>query len=405
MQNISDSSISFDEYKSKYEENKPNFPKNPLEIRENINQNFSITSSLITNTTFSEEISIIPLKEFISKNPQITVLSDLQSLYKNGLLLRISCKSMIILFISLVYFKEILENSFDKALEDLIKRLEFFKYQVCRQKQLKLIEIFKLLKPKTDTNSTINPSINAFHLFIHYILNEKVFREGIIDLMQEIIVDLILNSNFHHIIQNRKIELKRFILSLRNSKNEEEMLNDELKMLISKCFAINFNISYLNMKNGEIYKEKFMGDLSEKLNNSKENDVFSQGFLDFLVINKGNNDNLSYIVLKEQDYESFFFTKLPIFQINKTNSHENQMNLRRNKENCDKKSSSISQIYNEKSSKMSQIFNNDLINQKLFQRKLSIETMVSGFTIRKIQGLLGNLEENSKNLDKIAYLC
>ena len=445
MENISDEAISFQEYKSKWEESKRiSFIQEPNILKEKINYplSFSSNTSILDPNFSMDDITMISLHEFIDKY-RISPLSDFQNRYKNCVLLRISSKSMILLFISIVYFKGLIENFYkDRTFEDLIKRLEFFKYQVSRTKQLKLIENLKIIKSRIEANLLTN----ALHSLITFIISDKIFREGIIDLMQEIVVDLILNSNFHHIIQNRNIELKRFILQLRNSKTEEELLTDELKTLISKCFEINFNISHLNLQRNTLYKESFGSNnkIYDENVEGEYNDVFNQNFLDFLVLNQTsehfhqnsqnygngqiaqsmtqnqncnisqnnekNDKTISFVVLREQDYESYFLTKLTN---NSMNFQKNDSNLL-NKENFERKFSiNISNLS----------ANEFLCEPKILQspkeslRKRSMETRNigslnnffidnknKGVIARRMKSLIYNLEEDTKILERNAGL-
>lgn len=413
MESISDEAISFQEYKLKWEENKRfslrNLSEVPNVLQEKTNPpSFANLSNCPSR--FEEDTSMVTLEDFMRKNHS-NALSEFGSMYRECVLFRINSKSMILLFIALAYFKTLIDNFKDKTFEDLIKKLEFFKYQVNRAKQLKLIEVFKGLRNKIEANF---PS-NAFHSLITSLIKDKVFREGVIDLIQEIIVDLILNCNFHHIIQNRNIELKKFILQLRNSRNEEELLTEEMKTLISRCFLINFNISNLNLLKNSLVKESFTAKpqvYSEVMRNSREVDIWNQQAMDFLVVNNKENDrNISYVILRQQDYENFFLTKLNLpnsvqsaQELTFNNFIRNEGNLFGNKENFDRKMSINSSFVT-----------NDILGlegkgvhspKETIRKKQGVETksLVSSLTMKKLRNLMGNLEEDSKNLEKSANL-
>lgn len=405
MENISDETISFHEYKNKWEENKrlsfQNLPETSSILQEKFNSTFSssTTASHFEQFSKNEEISKITLQEFINKY-HVSPISDFQYQYKDCILLRFSSKSMILLFISILHFKRLFENLKNKIFEDLIKKLEFFKYQVSRVKQLKLIEIFKNLKNRIENNY----SASAFHSFINFLISDKVFREGVVELMQEIMVDLVLNSNFHHIIQNRNIELKRFILQLRNSKNEDELLTEEVKTLISKCFAVNFNISHLNISKNSISKESFVSKPKNYEENFQETDVFNQKFLDFIVLSQEKIEaNTSYVIMREQDYETFFLTKIYGYQANQADYQKKDSNLL-NKENFERKFSiNFSNISHEnKDSKGFQTPKESLKKKSIETRLITFGEKVSNFTLKKMQSLMVNLLEDSKNLERLA---
>jgi len=413
MENISDETISFQEYKAKWQENKRLSFQLALSETANILQekanppsfsNFSNLSSSLSKP--EEDITMIPLEEFMRKY-QINSIGEFLSNYKKCVLFRINSKSMILLFISLAYFKTLIDNFKDKTFEDLIKKLEFFKFQVSRTRQLKLIEVFKALKAKIESNF---PS-NAFHSLINSLIRDKVFREGVIDLIQEIIVDLILNCNFHHIIQNRNIELKKFILQLRNSKNEEELLSEEMKTLISRCFLMNFNISYLDLQKNSLVKESFASkhQSQNEINmNIRDLDVWNQQILDFLVINNEKNEkNLSFIVLREIDYENYFLTKLT--------NNPNQEFLKKdstllNKENFDRKLSINSSFAISDplifglETKGHQSPKESIRKKSILEQQNNAKLLVSSLTIRKMRNLMVNLDEDSRIFEKNANL-
>lgn len=411
MENISDEAISFQEYKAKWEQNKRYPLQNISESNHNMRGNFSNASfnneknSNIMQSCH-EEFVMVPLEEFIQKHNAV-FLSEFQNKYDNCILFRIQSKSMIILTISITYFKSLMDNRKEKEFEEIIKRLEFFKYQVSRTKQIKIIEIFKNIKTKLENKSNFNP----LHEYIHSLFTDKVFREGVIDLVQEIIVDLILNNNYHHIIQSRNIELKRFILQLRNSKNEEEMLTNEFKTLISQCFRINFNISIFEVQTNSISKETFSNKIKLSKPSSMDKDIFTQNFFDFFILKQATIENASFLLIGEKDYQNHFLSKI----MSPSHSHINPWSLEKsssnsnflNKENFERRISiNCSNISNDPQMDVIKV---NSPQESLRKGSFECKTFIfSGkkyiFTLKKVKHILSSLHENLNALEKMANL-
>ena len=168
------------------------------------------------------------------------------------------------------------------------------------------------------------------------------------------------------------------------------------------------------MKNSLI-KESFTAKpqvYSEVMRNSREVDIWNQHAMDFLVVNNNENDrNISYVILRQQDYENYFLSKLNLpnsvqsaQELTFNNFSRNEGNLFGNKENFDRKMSINSSFVT-----------NDLFGlegkgfhspKESMRKKQGFEnkSLVSSLTMKKLRNLMGSLEEDSKNLEKNANL-
>lgn len=229
---------------------------------------------------------------FKNKKPSLLVYKKEKSSFflEEKVYVSFECASVPLFYAGFLFLRELINSKNQSELKEIIRKLEFFKFQVEKSKQASLITLLKLESPK------INDFIDN--------------KDAIIDLVKEIIVDKILTGNLHFILQERGIELRKFISDFRNDFHEKHHLNHECFILLSKVFNMELNvfkedqtesfgeknrssIKNLDGKNLEFFYFKNYDNAFVCLDNEVFDRIFVDLTVEYLKIEKNNISQIS----------------------------------------------------------------------------------------------------------------